>query len=176
MIPVDLEKHPKLTENLIQMALAYHLQWWTLTMVPNWCRFHEMDMAVLTKAGYLWEYEIKISQSDWEADRKKDELRRPDLPATGWNRPTRNLKYVKRFNYVYAHGLRCPDWVPDWAGLLEADYHTSHRQCYIRVKRVREAKDRKVEKLDAVSVRRMFQSTYHRYWRMARDKYDGVSG
>ena len=170
---VKLETHPKLTERVIQMAIASDVQWWNVTIVPNWARFHEMDVAVLTRAGYLWEYEIKVDQRDWDTDNRKDMLRRPNLPASQWNRPTRNLEYVKRFHYVYARGLRCPDWVPEWAGLIEADYHTSHGECYVNLQQHRRPQDRRVEKLPADAVRRMFQSTYHRFWRQAFNQFHG---
>ena len=31
-----------------------------------------MDLAVISRAGYLFEYEIKVSLQDWKADAKKD--------------------------------------------------------------------------------------------------------
>lgn len=171
MTPVDLTKHPKLTERLLQLAVAADVPWWQVTVVPNWTRFHEMDVAVLTRAGYLWEYEIKVDQQDWNTDNRKDVPRDPRRMGP-LGRPTRNLKYVKRFHYVYAHGLRCPDWVPEWAGLIEADYHTSHGQCSIWLQQRRPPTDRKVPKLEDSDRIKMLQSTYHRFWRLLMDKHD----
>ena len=169
---VKLERHPRLTERVIQMALASEYQWWSKTMVPNWNYFHEMDIALLTRAGYLWEYEIKVDQRDWDTDNRKDMPRDPRRMGP-LGRATRNLKYIKRFHYVYAHGLRCPNWVPEWAGLLEVDYQTCHGDCRVVVRERRPAKDRSVEKLPEDAVQRMFQSTYHRFWRQAFNQFHG---
>ena len=175
MIQVDLEKYPKLTEGLIQLALAEYVTWWQVVAVPNWTRFHEMDLAVLTRAGYLWEYEIKVDQQDWNTDCRKD---RHSPPPYDWKEPTRSLKYVKRFHYVYAHGLRCPDWVPEWAGLIEADYSTNNGDTgkrgifYVTLRERRPPKDRKVLKLEDRDKMKLYQSTYHRFWRLKMEAND----
>ena len=62
MIRWDREKYPTISEGLLQLAVAQYVQWWRNFVVPNLCLFHEMDVAVLTRAGCLWEFEIKVSQ------------------------------------------------------------------------------------------------------------------
>lgn len=176
MIPVKLEEHPELTEALVQTAVADYVQWWRVVCVPNLCLFHEMDVAVLTRSGCLWEYEIKLSQSDWNNDRRKD-VERPLDPSTAlypeelrraWARPTRNLTYVERFHYVYAAGLSRPDWVPAWAGLLEVDYRTVGGHIYVGLTEHRKATPRRAQKPTDAHVRAMYEAVYRRYWRRVR--------
>ena len=166
---VDATKHPKLTEHLVQKSLAQYVQWWNVVAVPNLCLFHEMDLAVLTKAGCLWEYEIKLTQADWERDRKKDE-KTGDRP---WQQATRRLTYVKRFHYVYAEGLTCPEWVPEFAGLIEVQYRAGRHEytgadyADVVLRQTRPPKDRKVPKPTEDHCRRIYIAAYHRYWRQA---------
>ena len=59
----------------METALARHFNPLINLIVPNisWGMFnHECDLLVVTKAGYAWEIEIKISLSDL----KKDKLKR----------------------------------------------------------------------------------------------------
>lgn len=87
--------------------------------IPNFYfnGMYEMDMFRLTHSGIVYEYEIKISRSDYFADFKKqfkysaskstkhDLLRRGELPCN-------------RFVFVVPEGLVRPDEVPDYAGLM----------------------------------------------------------
>ena len=162
VIRVDLQKHPTMTERLLQRAVADYVQWWNVICVPNLCRWHEMDVAMLTRAGYLWEFEIKVSQQDWNGDHRKDE----PTGSRPWQSARRDLRYVKRFHYVYPTGLVCPDWVPAWAGLIEAQYVTQGGRCYVALREERKAGDRKVEKVQPDDREAMLRSIYHRYWKM----------
>lgn len=168
MIPVSVEEHPELTEGLVQLAIAQHVGWARAVCVPNLCLFHEMDMAVLTRAGCLWEFEIKLSQGDWNNDRRKDMVPEPSElhRVMNWQpTATRNLTYVDRFHYVYAAGLTMPDWVPAWAGLLEVDYKTVGGHVYVALSEHRKAIRRKATKPTDAHVRAMYEAIYYRYWR-----------
>lgn len=58
----------------VELAVAKYLNFRTHLIIPNvsWGLFdYEMDMAVITKSGRLWEVEIKVSKSDLKADLKK---------------------------------------------------------------------------------------------------------
>jgi hypothetical protein len=177
VIPVDLERQPRLTEGIVQLALADYLEWWRVVCVPNLCLWHEMDLAVLTRAGCLWEFEIKLNQADWERDREKDE---PEpippwvatLPAEmqkGYGRPRRNLTHVERFHYVYPPKLTVPAWVPEWAGLLTVDHITVHGRVFVQVLTHRGATARKAPKPDERHRRKFYEAIYHRYWRHVRN-------
>ena len=120
-----------------------------------------VNLPMLTRAGYLWEFEIKINQQDWNRDNRKDQASGPAF----WQRPTRDFSGVKRFYYVYKEGLVCPDWVPEWVGLMEARYKTLNGRCYIVLHKEREAKDRNVEKVKPEDREAMLRSIYHRFWK-----------
>lgn len=162
--------HPvPLTEHTIQRAVARFVDWQRVVVVPNLVYWHEMDVAVLTKAGYLWEFEIKVSQADWNRDQKKDVIGQVPDWAKGsehWERyfssPRRNLEYVKRFTYVYAKGLTPPDWVPEWTGLLEASGAGGQT---VHLDPIRWPKNRKAEKAPEKLRLAMLTSIYFRYWR-----------
>jgi len=158
----------RMTEHDVQRALAMYVEWWRVCCVPNLCRWHEMDIAVMTTSGYLWEYEIKVTQSDWNRDIKKRHRQNWFQP---WAAP------VKRFYYVYARGLVCPDWVHEGTGLIEASWQVSdgwrHKkgEQYVNLKQMRGPKDRKVQKIKERDQTAIWRSAYHRYWqRMLKDE------
>lgn len=74
----------------------------------------EMDVCKITKAGIVYEYEIKISRSDYKNDFKKGG--KHDLIKQG----KRACNY---FFFVVPEGLISKDEVPDYCGLY---YYTKH--------------------------------------------------
>lgn len=106
-----------MTELGICRLLATWVEWWKVLAVPNVVMsWGELDLAVVTKSKRLWEFEVKLTQSDWEADRKKPHRIAADveLPASvgplraGWWRDDRQRweKAVSRFYYVYPSTLK----------------------------------------------------------------------
>lgn len=76
--------------------------------------FHgECDVLSLLKSGYISEYEVKISRSDFKAEKKKTHK---------WllfdSRHERNIPNY--FSYVCPDGLIKVDELPDYAGLIYA--------------------------------------------------------
>lgn len=79
------------------------------TTVLGW----ESDLVSVTGAGFICEYEIKISRSDFKADLKKSRHRRLSQDAT---RPYyRGPAY---FYYAVPRDMVRIDEVPDYAGLI----------------------------------------------------------
>lgn len=129
----------KPTEGTIQAALFYRWGQGRLFSMPNFTYFcNESDYLSITKNGYVDEYEIKISRSDYHAEKKKE---RWDLYANRpWYKPgykwkvafksnrlggmvgphteLRTLRYPNRFWYVVPDGLITPDDLPSYAGLI----------------------------------------------------------
>lgn len=72
----------------------------------------ECDILELTKAGYLYEYEIKTSKSDFKNDAKKKSWHgsKYDLIKAG-NR-------TNYFYYIVPEGLLNADDIPEFAGLI----------------------------------------------------------
>jgi len=112
------------TEGSICSAIAVYIEWWRNTVVPNIYlgpNHREIDVAVLTKAGVLWAFEIKTSIADWKRDLGKSRYQSGVSPA--------------RFYYVVPETLVrwqempgktggtisrpiIPEWVPSHAGIV----------------------------------------------------------
>jgi hypothetical protein len=89
---------------------------------------NESDFLTITKAGYVDEYEIKLSRIDFRADFKKERHeKRLILSAWHWWRREAETsvklvgmatQYPNRFWYVTPNDLVQPDEVPEYAGLI----------------------------------------------------------
>jgi len=102
-----------------------------LLSCPNYtpADWFENDMFGVTKAGFVVEFEIKISVSDFRADVKKGPSEREKQIARFSSRPfdprskhdrlaDRDPKGPSRFYYVVPEGLVSIDQAPEWAGLI----------------------------------------------------------
>ena len=137
------------TESMIQNALYRHLRWDKsfIYIFPNMASItmYEADILAVTRSGYASEYEIKLSLSDFRADRKKrekhcslsGEIRKIVYPYP-WGKgreiyvtrdapedPYKAMRHEcwpeqrpKYFWYVI-HGFDVPEGeLPDYAGLM----------------------------------------------------------
>lgn len=136
------------TEGGICHALAMWIEWWRNTVVPNVYlgpSRREIDVAVLTKAGMLWAFEIKCSVSDWKRDLDKRRYPACAEPArfyyvvpetlVQWTAPTprpdQDADLEVRRDW-WRHGRMArpiiPEWVPKHAGIVfltnKRDMHT----------------------------------------------------
>jgi len=148
----DWPEPSKLTESEAANALASRFDWFRNLVLPNvYLCGGEMDLAVITPAGYLWEFEIKLSLSDWKADANKAK----------WNHPGR--RFVSRFYYVVPEALieKAPEFVPESAGLIKL--HHTKWDWWVSV--VREPKGRRGEKVTPAMREKFYNKSYFRYWR-----------
>jgi hypothetical protein len=124
-------------EHDIQAVLFKHLYWqkkhkW---IAPNVDIFStgEMDLCSITKAGLVHEYEIKLTRSDFLADRKK-EHKHPQLQmvAAGlmfsvsersWKPgpDVRRIKAPNYYSYVVPADMVNANELPPYAGLIYVD-------------------------------------------------------
>lgn len=75
----------------------------------------ESDFWMMTKAGYAWEIEIKISRADFKLDAKKEKHRTMDYIS-------RETAFVpNKFMYACPDGVIAPEEVPAYAGLIWVD-------------------------------------------------------
>lgn len=145
----------QLDVRLAQHALARHFNYFSQTVVPNvYCAGGEMDLAVVTRAGYLVEVEIKASLADWNADRAKSK----------WQMPKEREK-VSRFYYAVPTDLlgRRPGWVPAQAGLIELRWIAGSKGywCNEHTKAVRASA---AQPISYAEHNALLNSTYHRFW------------
>jgi len=72
---------------------------------------HEMDVMSISKSGMMYEFEVKISRSDFKADfKKRKQLYFKDIKSNKERLPN-------YFSYVCLEGLINKNEIPDWSGL-----------------------------------------------------------
>lgn len=96
----------------IQKAVGSHYAWKQAMVIENvnlpTC---EYDIAAITSAGQLHEVEVKISRSDFAADKKKSKWR--------FYFPNPKPNYCPNyFFYACPIGMIKPEEIPTWAGLM----------------------------------------------------------
>jgi hypothetical protein len=96
------------------------------TVMPN-CTppcWYECDLLAITKAGYMYEFEIKLTRSDYRADAKKGALPlycrpfRQDTRTKHEQLADHDRNGPVRFWFIVPANLVSVDELPDWAGLL----------------------------------------------------------
>jgi hypothetical protein len=120
----------------IELAISSYFDPRRNTIVPNvWWGMgfdHECDLLVLTKSGFAYEVEIKISRSDLRADLRK--------------RNGHESKYIKKLYFAMPDKMEtCVDLVPGRAGILLVQQTGGVRKIR-EAKQVSEAKPFPVEK------------------------------
>ncbi len=99
---------PKITTAEMEYLVARFLNWRVNMIVPNvtWgMDVHECDLLVATRAGYLWEVEIKVTK----ADLKKDALKRHQH---------RSDKIKHLFFAIPSYLEDCVELIPERAGVI----------------------------------------------------------
>ena len=152
----------KLTEGAVSVLLGLYLDHRQNLLFPN-VHFGggEIDMAVVTKARYLWELEIKLTLADWERDAGKKK----------WSAASRQC--VSRFYYVVPTALleTIPDFVPQTTGILEIQSIDENGLAHIYIRERRSAHRLLAAKLDRDQIAALMGSTYHRFWSQRVQRY-----
>ena len=153
-----------ITEKDIIKILSKKYNEFQYYLVPNSKLFGwEMDLAILTKAGYLHEFEIKTDFNDFVNDAKKDK----------WNRPYyQNVfnKYIKKFYYVipqelyseFNAGIIHP-FIQKTFGLITIDDRTNYVTAKIRLNATI---NKNAEKLKQMHVDKLNKTIYFKMWSM----------
>ena len=136
-------------------------------IVPNSKVFGwESDMVSVTQAGYMFEFEVKLSRSDFRADAKKIKSQYMVNPiqqswgkAVGVNRPN-------YFYYVVPPDLVAVEELPSFAGLIYAEWHPPDYALYCQPARViRIAPKLHTDKINEWQRRQLHRAVTFRYWR-----------
>ena len=105
----------KYSEGLIQEALRHNflspssIKYLTENLlIYNW----ESDMLKITKSGYVYEFEIKISKADFKNDFKNKKKKHLILENS------QNTNKPNYFYYVVPDGLIDENDIPEYAGLI----------------------------------------------------------
>lgn len=119
----------------ISRHLVY-LHWPVSLVIPNYTphNWWECDVYELTKNGFMREYEIKLSRSDYQADCSKVR-EKWEIMEGCWQRKPTDTKHnliargcpagPSRFHFVTPAGLLKLEEIPDWAGLIEVTSQSS---------------------------------------------------
>ncbi len=147
-----------------------------------WVFKWESDTVVLQKSGYLAEFEIKISRSDFRADFKKrirthyvrwgngshmtpkHELLTTDNPVYQGVNDTVQLRRPNRFYFAVPKGMLTELDIPAHAGWVEID----HRRVTVR----RKAPLLHRGKHGQEYADKILASIYHRYWCLWREVHE----
>lgn len=99
----------------------------------NYSHYWEMDVASMTKSGLLWEFEVKISRSDFLSDKKKK------ITKFEHYKMKNEQTAPNYFCYVCPEGLIKQEEVPIYSGLYY--YHKDGQiSCIKSPKRIHKAK------------------------------------
>ena len=120
-----------MSESTIQRRLYFDYQSSSECMCPNYTPrgWWECDLWRITKAGYVYEYEIKLSASDFRADFKKAR-RRYDRALRVWREEYKHKMLAERsvtapnyFTFVMPQGLVDESEIPEYAGVIFLNEH-----------------------------------------------------
>jgi hypothetical protein len=166
-----------MTEYDLQYKIWLTLQGSNNLFIPNVNGgYGEMDVLRLTRAGYAYEYEIKITRADFRADKKK-ELKHEsyskvfnNLPFCWWDGRPKNQEGIPNyFIYVAPKGVIPVDELPEYAGLYELE--NGLLSCVKPPKKIHKEKQRdywETKALWALNAKYL----YH-YWLKLKDKNNG---
>lgn len=155
------------TEQFVQDRLYYWLNRKGHDMiVPNATRFisKEADLISVTKAGYIYEYEIKTSVRDYRADFKKEWKHQRYGEGLFLDSKNGYRRGPNRFFYAVPEGLIDPSDVPDYAGLI----YVREKACFNE--EVKPAPTRHREKITASQWWDLCRKLMWRYWDGRLDK------
>ena len=136
------------------------------TYIGNW----EADLLEVTPSGYQYEYEVKLSKSDFLNDAKKEKKYYNKLKLVKHD----VLQQGKRVNYFYfivPRGLIKSSEVPEWAGLIYFDRHIVYdvfeQPSYISTSftTIKVAMKLSTEKITDKKLIKLYESTYFKYHR-----------
>jgi hypothetical protein len=162
-----------MTERDIQNAIFRDHNTSHVLICPNYtpAGWHECDVFAVTKAGYMTEWEIKLTKADFKKDSKKTEtetyLTRLN-ESRGIQRKTKHDRLAaadimgpSRFFYVLPEGVIDDQDVPMWAGIIRAS--SNPKSGRVHLNKTREAPrlhKQTISQLVSDKVRGVF------YWRL----------
>jgi hypothetical protein len=131
-------------------------------LVPNVHAPWECDMLTITRAGYVHEFEIKISRADFHADFKKEKHQHyaARIPAflSPWYGEKRMTEIPGRFWFVTMEGIATADDIPEYAGWIEARSNRRYPKVIKQAPQLHKVKATQEYRI------RVLQSMMHRYW------------
>lgn len=146
----------ELTEGKIQMELYRSIGFWRLLSVPNivhWWGNGECDLLTVTQAMYTDEYEIKLSRSDFLADKKKHKWRY--IESATENSPN-------RFWYVCPAGLIKVEDLEPGQGLIYINEDAEVTSQTVEI--IQKAVNRHKHKISEIGFKKLMEKMHVKYW------------
>jgi hypothetical protein len=161
-------------ERSVQLYMYYQLASGIACAAPNYTPRHwwECDLWTVTRAGYVVEYEIKLSLHDFGADESKEKLvytagsKSHQMEKKHLLLQSRDERGPSRFFYVVSADIadKVMELLPDWAGLISVSWSDSYR-CCDRIKWLKEAPQLHRKKVNRREIEIARSRMWIRYWR-----------
>ncbi len=159
----------KMNEFLIQRTLYFYRTYKEgyPILVSNIYLFHwESDLIYVSKNGYITEYEIKISKSDFKADKNKT-YKHQKLGSCSTFKP-------KYFWYVCPPNVIDIQNIPDYAGLIYCNSLRYHEVTYSslrdNIKIIKKAPKLKSDKITDQKLIDILKKGNTKYWATIREQ------
>lgn len=150
----------------IQRRLYFDTNSGSAVVMPNFAPagWYECDVFRVTKAGYFYEYEIKLSVSDFRRDREKH--------TYDWRAGTCTSKHMalrygaergpSRFYFVMPDDIadKVRSEIPEWAGLFECRGGSGWPRC------TKQAPVLHKRKVSPAIIRQAQSSALGRFWEL----------
>lgn len=124
------------------------------TYLGNW----EADVFEVTKSGYLYKYEVKITRADFKKDAEKERKYCSGLSINKFEQ-LREGKRVNYFYYLVPEGLITVDELPEFAGLIYINTKYRHPS----FKTVKVAPKLSTDKITDQRMMKLYESSYYRF-------------
>lgn len=154
-------KEIKWSEELIQQQLRYSF------LSPNSVKYFmenlnvyswESDVLKITKSGYAYEFEIKISRTDFKNDFKHKKKKHTLLESK-----VSSSKIPNYFYYVVPEGLVSEDEIPEYAGLIYVHATViGNSRVYCQFQEIKKAPKLHSNKIDEISLN-LIDKFYYNY-------------
>lgn len=146
-------------------VLKFHIVCENITPLFRW----EMDLMSLSKSGTMYEFEVKVSRSDFKADGKK---RKDYFYAEGTLVDRWAPNY---FSYACPDGMIQPEEIPTFAGLYYCNNGAvTEVRAPKRIHKIKHDKSKVVEKILRLTTERIYlgcaRLTYEN--KAARERYN----
>lgn len=124
------------------------------TYIGSW----EGDVFEVTKSGYLYEYEVKITRADFKKDAEKERCYYSGQRISKFDQ-LREGNRCNYFYYVVPENMVSVDELPEFAGLI----YMNNSYKYPEFKTIKQAPKLTTEKAGEKHILKLYESSYYRF-------------
>lgn len=173
-----MKSEPNITAKDITDSFYWRNNTRFTTILPNTYPkgWFEADILAITNAHYFYEYEIKLSVSDFNADAKKSITNGYEKDGDGkWQQLPPKTKHEmlaegnkngpSKFWFVMPENMIPKEDIPVFAGLIYVKDYSSDGCVSIRLDETKKAPRLHSQKISESSLDRIRKNLYFRYWK-----------